>query len=608
MDKLGGKMQKQIPQEFVESIRSSNDIVDVIGEYVQLKKQGKNYFGLCPFHGEKTPSFSVTHEKQIFHCFGCGKGGNVITFLKEIENISFQEAVRTLADRSGVKLPKTLTSNTVYSESSDQLFEAYRWLSKLYHHLLKYTKDGKTAIQYLKDRGIVEESINTFQLGFAPITDEFTAKFLEKKGFDRSFLVKSGLLSLRDDHTAFDRFRGRVIFPIRNHLGKPIAFGGRSITDQEPKYLNSPENDLFHKSKILFNFDLAKKHIRKKREAILFEGYIDVISAYQANIKNVIATLGTSMSMHQARLIKRYVDKVIICYDADQAGINATYQTAKLLLDTGCEVYVANLNEGMDPDGFIRKYGGRAFEEEVVKSSDMFIKFYMNNLRKEFNLQHEGERLNYIEKVLKEIATIGNAIEREYYLKELSSEFNISYETLNDELKKYKEQHQHKDKRDENSYTNRAVNYVSTKRILPAFHNAERHLIAYMLQDVHVTNKVQKELGASFNVEEHKIIVTHLYAFFEENEQPNVSLFMDYVIDDQLKELISDLAMISLDDFDETVVNDYIHIIKAEQERSQILRDLKNQQKQFEEQNEPIKAAEIAMQILNKEKQLNTLK
>lgn len=608
MDKLGGKMQKQIPQEFVESIRSSNDIVDVIGEYVQLKKQGKNYFGLCPFHGEKTPSFSVTHEKQIFHCFGCGKGGNVITFLKEIENISFQEAVRTLADRSGVKLPKTLTSNTVYSESSDQLFEAYRWLSKLYHHLLKYTKDGKTAIQYLKDRGIVEESINTFQLGFAPITDEFTAKFLEKKGFDRSFLVKSGLLSLRDDHTAFDRFRGRVIFPIRNHLGKPIAFGGRSITDQEPKYLNSPENDLFHKSKILFNFDLAKKHIRKKREAILFEGYIDVISAYQANIKNVIATLGTSMSMHQARLIKRYVDKVIICYDADQAGINATYQTAKLLLDTGCEVYVANLNEGMDPDGFIRKYGGRAFEEEVVKSSDMFIKFYMNNLRKEFNLQHEGERLNYIEKVLKEIATIGNAIEREYYLKELSSEFNISYETLNDELKKYKEQHQHKDKRDENSYTNRAVNYVGTKRILPAFHNAERHLIAYMLQDVHVTNKVQKELGASFNVEEHKIIVTHLYAFFEENEQPNVSLFMDYVIDDQLKELISDLAMISLDDFDETVVNDYIHIIKAEQERSQILRDLKNQQKQFEEQNEPIKAAEIAMQILNKEKQLNTLK
>lgn len=608
MDKLGGKMQKQIPQEFVESIRSSNDIVDVIGEYVQLKKQGKNYFGLCPFHGEKTPSFSVTHEKQIFHCFGCGKGGNVITFLKEIENISFQEAVRTLADRSGVKLPKTLTSNTVYSESSDQLFEAYRWLSKLYHHLLKYTKDGKTAIQYLKDRGIVEESINTFQLGFAPITDEFTAKFLEKKGFDRSFLVKSGLLSLRDDHTAFDRFRGRVIFPIRNHLGKPIAFGGRSITDQEPKYLNSPENDLFHKSKILFNFDLAKKHIRKKREAILFEGYIDVISAYQANIKNVIATLGTSMSMHQARLIKRYVDKVIICYDADQAGINATYQTAKLLLDTGCEVYVANLNEGMDPDGFIRKYGGRAFEEEVVKSSDMFIKFYMNNLRKEFNLQHEGERLNYIEKVLKEIATIGNAIEREYYLKELSSEFNISYETLNDELKKYKEQHQHKDKRDENSYTNRAVNYVGTKRILPAFHNAERHLIAYMLQDVHVTNKVQKELGASFNVEEHKIIVTHLYAFFEENEQPNVSLFMDYVIDDQLKELISDLAMISLDDFDEAVVNDYIHIIKAEQERSQILRDLKNQQKQFEEQNEPIKAAEIAMQILNKEKQLNTLK
>ena len=608
MDKLGGKMQKQIPQELVESIRSSNDIVDVIGEYVQLKKQGRSYFGLCPFHGEKTPSFSVTEEKQIFHCFGCGKGGNVITFVKDIENISFQEAVRTLAERSGVKLPKNLMKDAVYSESSDQLLEAYRWLSKLYHHLLKYTKDGKRGLHYLKERGVVEESINTFQLGYAPITEEFTAKFLEKKGFDRSFLVKSGLLSLRDDHTAIDRFRGRVIFPIRNHLGKPIAFGGRSITDQEPKYLNSSESDLFHKSKILFNFDLAKKYIRKKREAILFEGYMDVITAYQSNIKNVIATLGTSLSSYQARLLKRYVDKIIICYDADQAGINATYQTAKLLLEVGCEVYIANLKENMDPDNFIRTYGGRAFEEEVIGTSNAFIKFYMNYLRKEFNLQHEGERINYIEKVLKELATIGNAIEREYYVKELSNEFNVSYETLNVELKKFREQDQHKDKRNENSYTNRAASYISAKRILPAFHNAERHLIAHMMQDVHVANKIQKELGASFNVDDHKIIVTHLYAFFEENDQPNVSLFMDYVKDDKLKELISEIAMLSLDNLDENVVNDYIHIIKAEYESSTTLDDLKNQQKRLEEQNEPIKAAEIAMQILNKEKQLNILK
>ncbi|MGM8364607.1 DNA primase [Virgibacillus sp. W0181] len=603
-------MSNRISEEVIENVRKSIDITDVVSEYVQLKKQGRNYFGLCPFHGEQTPSFSVTEEKQIFHCFGCGKGGNVISFLMEMENLTFLDAIKNLADRSGIQLPNLKNEDEpTMTEDNQNILAAHTWLSKLYHHLLKYTKDGKEGLQYLIDRGITEESINTFQLGYAPITAGFTADFLQKKGFHQQFLIKSGLLTLHDDHTVVDRFRGRVIFPIRNHLGKPVAFGGRSISSRGPKYLNSSESDLFHKSKLLYNFDLAKRHIRKKGEVIIFEGYMDVIAAYQAGTKNVIATLGTSLSGFQAKLLKRYVNTVIICYDADHAGVEASYQAARLLREAGCEVKVANLKDDMDPDSFILKYGADAFEDEVIRASDTFIKFYMQYVKKDFNLSIEGERIQYIENVLKEFAMIESSIEREYYIKELSEEFNLSVETLNNELRKYNKVLRHKDKRDKNRYTNKTKTDVVQPNLLPAFHNAERLLLASMLQDISIVDKVQTQLGASFNIEAHKIIVTHLYAFYEEYENADIGLFMNKITDDKLKQLVAELAMIPLDEtISENVINDCIHIIKTEYEDSASIGQLKKQQKQAEQQNDPIKAAKIAMEIIEKEKLLKQLK
>src|SRR5690606_33231044 len=299
---------------------------------------------------EKSPSFSVTQEKQIFHCFGCGKGGNVVTFLMEMESFTFFEAIKYLADRTGIELPTdSIKTESSLSNENQQILSAQEWLTKLYHHLIRYTKDGKIGLDYLVERGITEEAIDTFKLGYAPNTKDFIATFLEKKGFHKQLLVKYGLLNMNQENdTVSDRFRGRVIFPIRNHLGKTVAFGARALEkNQEPKYLNSPESDLFQKGKLLYNFDLAKKHIRKISEALLFEGYMDVISAYQAGVENVVATMGTALTETQAKLLKRYVDTVILCYDGDRAGIEATYKASKLLQQVGCQVKIASLKDGL---------------------------------------------------------------------------------------------------------------------------------------------------------------------------------------------------------------------------------------------------------------------
>lgn len=603
-------MSNQISEELIEQIRTANDIVDVISEYVQLKKQGRNYFGLCPFHGEKSPSFSVTQEKQIFHCFGCGKGGNVVTFLMEMESFSFYEAMKFLADRSGIELPTDpIKKETSLSQENQQVLSAHEWLTKLYHHLIRYTKDGKAGYQYLEERGISDEAIDTFQLGFAPNTKDFTATFLEKKGFHQQLLVKFGLLSRnQDDGSVTDRFRGRVIFPIRNHLGKTIAFGARVVQpDQEPKYLNSPETELFQKGKILYNFDLAKKHIRKSSEAVLFEGYMDVISAYQAGVLNGVATMGTALTELQAKLLKRYVDTVIICYDGDNAGVEATYKASKLLQQVGCQVKIAHLKDGFDPDSYIKKFGGEAFKREIIEASDTFISFYMRYLKKDYNVTLEGDRIQYLEKILMELATVESSVERELYVQELSSEYSISVDTLLNQIHEYRQKSDApKDKREKDRYTNKVQ--MSSGKLLPAIHNAERKLLAYMIQNRSIADKVQAEIGASFTIDEHKIIATHLYAYYEEGHSENVSLFLDRISDELLHKLVIQIAMTPTQaDISDKEINDYLRMIRTESSTGVNLKQLKAEQKLAEQQQDPIKAAQIALKIIELQRQVKHL-
>ncbi|WP_010097026.1 DNA primase [Ornithinibacillus scapharcae] len=602
-------MVNQIPNEVIEQIRNSNDIVDVVGEYVQLKKQGRNYVGLCPFHGEKTPSFSVTQEKQIFHCFGCHKGGNVVTFLMEMESFTFFEAIKHLADRAGIDLPSnSLKEESSLSKESQQVLSAHEWLTKLYHHLIRFTKDGKEGLDYLQGRGVSDEAIDAFQLGYAPNTKDFTATFLEKKGFHNQLLVKYGLLIRnQDSDLVTDRFRGRVIFPIRNHLGKTVAFAGRAMEGQEPKYLNSPETDLFQKGKILYNFDLARKHIRKLNEVILFEGYMDVISAYQSGIENVVATMGTALTENQAKLLKRYVDTVILCYDGDNAGVEATYKASRLLQQVGCQVKIAYITDKLDPDSYIKEFGGEAFKREVIGASQTFLSFYMRYLRKDFNLSLESDRLQYVEEVLKEIAKLESSVEREFYVKEISNEFSISVDSLLEEIKQFREKSgSEKDKREKDRYTKKVQK--SSSKLLPAFHNAERTLLAYMLQNRAIAEKVQDELGASFNIDAHKIIATYLYAYYEEGNPEDVSIFMDRITDESVRQTLIQLALIPTQtDISDKEINDYLNIIRAESSTGVNIKQLKAEQRLAEQQNDPIKAAQIAVEILELQRQVKHL-
>ncbi len=595
-------MTNMIPEEKIEEVRLTNDIVDVVSEYVQLKKQGRNHFGLCPFHDENTPSFSVAEEKQIFHCFGCGKGGNVFSFLMEIEQFSFIEAVKYLAAQSQIALPEINDSKqNKLSNEATTLLNAYEWLTKYYHHLLKYTENGEKALKYFTERGITEETIDTFELGYSPSDERVTAEFLIKKGFHQQTLVKAGILSLKGE-IATDPFKARIIFPINNHLGKTVGFGGRSIQENhQPKYLNSPENELFHKGSLLYNFDLAKNEVRKKSEVIVLEGYMDVITAYQAGFKNTVATLGTALSEIQAKLLKRYAETIIICFDADNAGVKASYQAAMTLRKIGADIRIAQVPNKSDPDAYILENGAKKFQEEVLDQSQTFTKFYMTYKQSDYNLSIESDRINYIEEMVKHIATINSPIEREIYIKDLSAKFELTEETLTNEVNRQVKQ-------TTQLTTNRQAplpepppvsrQYHNRNKTRLAFENAERYLIANLLKN-NFTEKIQREIGINFNLDIHKVIVTHIYALLEEYETINVSQLYDKLNDEELIQTITDIALIPISDsISEAEINDYIKMIHRQANEQPELDKLKNELALAEKNQDSKQAGIIADKII----------
>ena len=397
-----------IPEETVNRIRQETNIVDVVSQYVQLKKSGKNLFGFCPFHEERTPSFSVAEDKQIFHCFSCGKGGNVFTFLMEVDGLSFPEAVFKTAEMSQIKLDDTLLNNRSHQNQEsdskrDKLIQAHEETADLFQHVLLNTKVGEEAYHYLLNRGLTKELMETFKIGFAPRERTMLHQYLLGKEYTDEVLNETGLFVERDNGELIDRFYNRIMFPIRNQQGKTIAFSGR-IFQQEtedkagPKYLNSPETYLFNKRNVLFNFDMARGAIRREKEVVLFEGFMDVIAAWNAGVKNGVASMGTSLTNEQIHMLDRVTDRVLIAYDGDNAGIEATKRGVDLLTtETAFDVEVVSFTEGLDPDDFIKKYGASAFVELLAHGRDTLFAFKMRYHRKGLNLQNENERLSYLD-------------------------------------------------------------------------------------------------------------------------------------------------------------------------------------------------------------------
>lgn len=599
-------MGERISEEKLNEIRQAIDIVDLISDYVPLKKQGRNYFGLCPFHGEKTPSFSVSPEKQIYHCFGCGAGGNVFSFLMEYEGLSFQEAAIKLAQRANVDLeisPSHTKRETVPTEIK-QIIEVHELLRKFYHHLLINTKEGQRALEYLLERGFNKESIEKFQIGYALDSWDFVYKFLTKRNYQPSLLEKAGLIiKSQQDGAYFDRFRDRIMFPIIDHNGNTVAFSGRALGTGDPKYLNSPETVVFNKSKILYNFYSAKPMIRKKQQMILLEGFVDCIAADRSGIENVVATMGTALTEEHVSVIRKNVSSVTLCYDSDDAGIEAAYRAGTLLADSGCEVHVAIMPDGFDPDDYINQYGGEKFKKNVIESRITFMAFKLLYFKRGKNLQHEGERLKYINEALQEISQLNQAIEKDVYLRQLAEEFSLSLEALKEQEKQLALKNRRKNKKEAPLET--FISLKQAKSLKPAFENAERCLIYYMMRDEAIAYQVQDMLdGNPFNIDEHQAIITYLFGYYEKGFAPNPIQFMDYVDDENLKRIIADIEMMSInEDVNEQAIFDYVIQVLNHQKVLKI-KEKKAEQKEAERQNDMEKALAIANEIIQLQKSL----
>ncbi|MED3691561.1 DNA primase [Peribacillus butanolivorans] len=598
----------RIEDEKINQIREAVDIVDLIGEYVQLKKQGRNYFGLCPFHGENSPSFSVSAEKQIFHCFGCGAGGNIFTFLMDIEGYNFVESAKVLAEKGNVPLDVEINKDSQRSNmpaGSQQMFEAHDLLRKFYHHLLVNTKEGQEALEYLLKRGFTEETIEKFQIGYSLDSWDFVSKFLLKRGFPAEFMEQAGLIIFREkDESYFDRFRNRVMFPIMDHQGNTIAFSGRAMGDDEPKYLNSPETPIFNKSKTLYNFHHARPQIRKKEQVVIFEGFADCISAVRAGVENSVATMGTALTDQHIQLLKRNTDQILICYDSDSAGLNAANRAVNMLQDNDFTVKVALMPDNLDPDDYIKEFGEKSFVSEVIGASLTYMAFKMHYLRRGKNVNNEGDRIQYIEEVLREISRLPNAVERDHYLRQLSSEFSLSLDAL--------EQQQRQvffAERKKGTLPQPAIQKKMTlqyeHKLKPAHHNAETKLIAHMLKSRDMTFKIQQLLGQTvFHVDEHQAIITYLYAFYEDGHEPDTSFFLTYLPDPNLRRIVSEIEMMSVnEEVTEKELTDCINqVLKYE-------KLLKIKEKQVEEKDavrrsDYVTAAQIAMEIIKLRKLL----
>ncbi|WML45338.1 DNA primase [Neobacillus sp. PS3-40] len=602
-------MADLIAEEKINQIRQAIDIVEIIGDYVQLKKQGRNYFGLCPFHGENTPSFSVSPDKQIFHCFGCGAGGNVFSFLMELEGISFQETAIRLAEKAQIDLqinPTQFSKQKSISKELQAMYDAHELLRKFYHHLLVNTKDGQHALEYLLNRGFTRDSIDKFQVGYSLNSWDFIYKFLLKRDFQPEWMEKAGLVIKRErDGTFFDRFRDRIMFPIFDRNGKTIAFSGRALGADEPKYLNSPETAIFNKSKILYNFHLARPHIRKTQHVILFEGFADVIAADRSGVENGVATMGTSLTDEHISLIRQNVQSITICYDSDKAGVEAAFRAGKHLSEAGCSIKVSLMPDRLDPDEYIKKYGDEKFRIEVIGASLTWMSFKFLYFRREKNLQDEGDRLTYIEEILKEISSLPKAVERDHYLRQLASEFSLSL----DALKQQQKQNYFAEKRNSKGQKQAVVMPLSIPKqvneLKPAHYTAEMRLIKHMLKSRDVAYKVQELLhGNTFNIDEHQAIITYLLGFYEDHINPDPSAFLNYIQDDKLRRIVVNIEMMSInEDLSDQELNDYIKQVLNYQKWLKI-KEKEMEEKVAEREQDFKKAATIAMEIIQLRKSL----
>ena len=426
------------PDELIEEVRMKNDIVDVISGYVKIQKKGSSYFGLCPFHSEKSPSFSVSPQKQMYYCFGCGAGGNVFTFIMEYENYTFQEAIKFLAQKAGVSLPEAEYTEEVRKKEGKRakLLEINKEAAKYFYYQLRGS-NGRAGYQYLKGRELSDETINKFGLGFANMTSNDLVKYLKSKGYDDKLLQEAGLATFDEKYGMHDKFWNRVMFPIQDINHRVIGFGGRVMGDGKPKYLNSPETMIFDKSRNLYGLNLARTS--RKNNMILCEGYMDVITMHQAGFSQAVASLGTAFTEGQATLLKRYTQEVILSYDSDGAGVTAALRAIGILKEAGLTGKVLNLEPYKDPDEFIKNRGQEAFQERLDQAENTFF-FELRMLQRDYNLKDPEEKTRFHREIAKKLCGFSEEVERENYIQAVADKYQIGFDNLRKLVLSYAEQ------------------------------------------------------------------------------------------------------------------------------------------------------------------------
>ena len=472
-----------ISRDIINKIKAEIDIVELIGEYVDLNSSGKNYVALCPFHQENTPSFTVNPNKQFYYCFGCGAGGDSINFIQEIDNLSFQESVLTLAERAGIEVDIKGGIDKEQMKLREAIFSANELASKFYNYLLLNKDIAKNAREYLENRGFTENDIKKFNLGYAPDSWRALYKFLSDKNFNLDVLLESGLIAAGKNNSYYDRFRNRVIFPIYNVRSEVIGFGGRIIDPEDfPKYLNSPETPVFSKKKLLYGLNISKEGIQNKNEAVIVEGYTDVLTAHKYGLNNFVASLGTALTREQANLLNRYCDKVYIAYDADTAGDKATLRGLEILRQAGLDVAIIELPENLDPDEYIKNNGSEAFINLESKASDL-IDYRLDLIMEKYQNGSVNSRLKAAKAGVEFLATIKDELIQDAYAKVLAEKTEIGYEEIKNKIEKVK-------KEKEKSTRWKRQNKSQGKNRDEKTNDPEWQVLAYMLQ-----NQEYRELG-----------------------------------------------------------------------------------------------------------------
>lgn len=559
-------------EEIIEEIKSANDIVDVVSQYVTLKRQGTTYFGPCPFHREKTPSFAVTPDKQIYHCFGCGEGGNVVRFVMRAENIGFKEAIEFLAERAKITLPTTDYRQEGMSEDEfkmreyhkSQMYEINKEAGRFFYNNLEKSEQAK---EYMIKRKLSYHTVRKFGLGFA-LDDNGLYKYLKEKGFKEEDMLATGLVGKTEKGYLYDKFKNRLMFPIFDVRGRVVAFGGRALASHEelkaqhiPKYVNSPENLIYTKGRHLYGLNLAKKNSEKMKRILVVEGYMDVISPHQAGITSVVASLGTALTEAQGKLIRQYAEEVVLSYDSDAAGQKAIMRGLEIMQSLGVMAKVLQMEGAKDPDEFVLKYGPERFEK-LINNSLSAVEYKIKILKQNYNLEDTTDKIKFLNKMAEALAKVENNIERDIYIEKLSKELGVGKEAIQAEVERFL----FKDSKPVSKFVmpraeEKKKNTIEEKSEL-------EEMILYLLtsKDMNIYNKVKAVVSPNaFKIPTNQKILSHLYGKYEIGDINNSDLMSVCETDDDFNTMTRIMMRANVEENFSKIAEDVLKRFEIEQ-------------------------------------------